>query len=84
VSSVIYNVIKFNKGFKKMKDAKTYRIKGDFAEKAEEKRIDYITKNRKDITEAEIINACIFKGLKNLKDSEIEMYLELARTKKIK
>lgn len=66
-----------------MREPKAYRIKGDFAEKAEEKRIDYITKNRKDITEAEIINAYIFKGMKEIKDSEIETYLELSRNKKI-
>ena len=66
-----------------MKEPKAYRVKGDFAEKAEKKRMEYITKNKKDITEAEIINACIFKGMTELKDSEIEMYLELSRNKKI-
>lgn len=33
--------------------------------------------------EAEIINAYIFKGMEGIKDSEIETYLELSRSKRI-
>lgn len=66
-----------------MREPKAYRIKGDFAEKAEKKRMEYIAKNQKDITEAEIINAYIFKGMEGIKDSEIEKYLELSRSKRI-
>lgn len=65
------------------KTAKAYRVKGDLAQKAHNKMIDYITRRKENISEAEIINACIYKGMKDLKDSEIKMYLELVEQNKI-
>lgn len=65
-------------------NAKAYRVKADLASKAHAKMIEYITRKKENVSEAEIINACIYKGMKDLKDSEIDMYLELVDNGKIK
>lgn len=51
---------------------KTYRIKGEIAEKAAEKMIEYITEKQKAISEAEIINIVLQKGIDEIKIDEIE------------
>lgn len=62
---------------------KTYRIKGSLVEKAKNKQLDYIIKNKETVDEAEVINALIFKGLEVVKDNDIDKYLELRKLKKI-
>lgn len=55
--------------------AKTYRIEAELAQAACEKMIAYITKNQEPVTEAQIVNASVKKGLKTLTDEEIKEYL---------
>lgn len=66
------------------KKAKTYRIKGTLVEKAQKRHIEYIIDRKEAIDEAEIINALIFNGLKNIQNSDIEKYLELRQLGEIK
>lgn len=56
--------------------AKTYRVDATLAQAAYEKMIDYIADNRKGVTEAQIINASIEKGIKDLTDEEITKFME--------
>lgn len=63
--------------------AKTYRVKSTFAERAKREMINYITKNKEGITEAEIINAALYKGFLELKDSDILKYIEAVESKRI-
>lgn len=56
--------------------AKTYRVEAELAEAACNKMIKYITDNQEPVTEAQIINACIYKGLDTLTDKEIKEYLK--------
>lgn len=58
-------------------NAKTYRIKKTLVGKIKNKHIEYIVERKEAIDEAEVVNALIFKGLENLKLSDIAKYLEL-------
>lgn len=55
---------------------KTYRVDAELAKLACEKMIEYITDNQEPVTEAQIVNASISKGLQALTDKEIKEYLE--------
>lgn len=63
--------------------SKTYRIKSDLVEKAKKKQLEYIINKKITVDEAEVINAILLKGFENLKDSDIDKYLELIEDKKI-
>ena len=63
--------------------SKTYRIKSDLVEKAKKKQLEYIINKKITVDEAEVINAILLKGIENLKDSDIDKYLELIEDKKI-
>lgn len=56
--------------------AKTYRVDAALAKAACEKMIDYIAENREAVTEAQIINASIEKGIKDLTHEEITEFLK--------
>lgn len=56
--------------------AKTYRVAPDLAKQASEKMIRYITENKVAVTEAQIINASIKKGLEDLTDAEIQEFIK--------
>lgn len=56
--------------------AKTYRVEAELAKAACEKMIEYITNNQEPVTEAQIVNVSIAKGLQTLTDEEIKEYLE--------
>lgn len=56
--------------------AKTYRVDAALAKTACEKMIDYIAENREPVTEAQIINASIEKGIKDLTHEEIAEFLK--------
>lgn len=66
-------------------ESKTYRIKSDLVKKAKKKHFEFIidTKNT-EVVEAEVINAMIFKGQEDFKNSDLIKYLELVKDKKIK
>ncbi len=53
---------------------KTYRVNKELSELAKKKMIEYITEEQEPITEAEIINAAIDKGIRELKNKEIRDY----------
>lgn len=54
---------------------KTYRVNQELAELAAEKMIKYITEEQQVITEAQIINACIEKGLEDLTHEELKKFI---------
>ena len=56
--------------------AKTYRVDAALAKAACEKMIDYLAENREAVTEAQIINASIEKGIKDLTHEEITEFLK--------
>lgn len=55
---------------------KTYRVNAELANEACEKMIEYIAENREAVTEAQIINACIEKGLKEITHREIAKFID--------
>lgn len=52
--------------------AKTYRVRAELADIAAQKMINYITEKQEAISEAEIINIAIKRGLENLTVKDIE------------
>ena len=55
---------------------KTFRIEKELADKASDKAIEYISKNKEMITESQIINASIRKGIEKLSDEDIRKHIE--------
>ena len=55
---------------------KAHKIVEAFCVKAEKEAIKFITTHKEMTTEAEIINALIFKGLRDFKDSDLMLYRE--------
>ena len=53
-------------------DTKLYRVRKALAKKAKERRIKFIQEEGDVVTEAEIINAAIEKGLKTISNDEIK------------
>ena len=56
--------------------AKTYRVEAELAKEACEKMIEYIAENREVVTEAQVINASIKKGLESLTHEDIRKYID--------
>lgn len=56
--------------------AKTYRVEAELAKNACEKMIEYIAEHREVVTEAQVINASIKKGLESLTDEDIRKYID--------
>lgn len=61
---------------KKKQKPKTYRVDADLATAACEKMIEFITEEQEPVTEAQIINASIKKGLLELTNEEIKEYIQ--------
>lgn len=55
---------------------KTYRIDGELAKSAADKAVEYITENQTLVTEAQIINVSIKKGLECLTHEEITEFIK--------
>lgn len=55
--------------------AKTYRVEAELAKAACERMIEFITEEQEPVTEAQIINASIKKGLLQLTNEEIKEYI---------
>ena len=51
---------------KKSDLSKTYRIRGEFVESIKEKSLDFIIETKERIEEADVINALIYKHLKEM------------------
>lgn len=56
--------------------AKTYRVDGELAKSACDKMIEYITVNQAPVTEAQIINVSVKKGLESLTHEEITEFID--------
>lgn len=56
--------------------AKTYRVTSELSKAACEKMIEYITEKQEAVTEAQIINASIDKGIKDLTHEDIGKFIE--------
>lgn len=67
-----------------MSGTKTYRIKGDLVNQIKRKTMDYVIDRKELAGEAEITNALILKGLETVKNEDIDRYLMLVESKKIK
>lgn len=61
---------------KKKAKAKTYRVDAELATEACERMIKFITEEQIPVTEAQIINASIRKGLPSLNNEEIKEYIK--------
>ena len=55
--------------------AKTYRVEAELAKAASDRMIEFITEEQEPVTEAQIINASIKKGLMQLTNEEIKEYI---------
>lgn len=55
--------------------AKTYRVEAELAKAACERMIEFITEEQEPVTEAQIINTSIKKGLLQLTNEEIKEYI---------
>lgn len=55
--------------------AKTYRVEAELAKAACERMIEFITEEQEPVTEAQIINTSIKKGLMQLTNEEIKEYI---------
>jgi hypothetical protein len=61
---------------KKSDLSKTYRVRGEFVESVKEKSLDFIIETKERIEEADIINALIYKHLKDLSAKDVTKYIE--------
>lgn len=57
-------------------DTKLYRVKKILGKKAKERRIKFVKEEGDIVTEAEIINAAIEKGLKTMSNEDIKKTTE--------
>ena len=60
----------------KKEKAKTYRVDAGLAKEACERMLKFITDEQTPVTEAQIINASIKKGLPSLSNEEIKDYIK--------
>lgn len=67
-----------------MKDGKTYRVKEDLVKQIKKRELGYILDKKETITEAEVVNALVLKGLETAKNEDMQRYIELSRSKKIR
>lgn len=56
--------------------SKTYRVRGEFTEKIKDLSLDFIIETKERIEEADIINALIYKHLKDLTSKDVTKYIE--------
>jgi len=61
---------------KKSDLSKTYRVRGEFVESIKEKSLDFIIETKERIEEADIINALIYKHLKDITSKDVTKYIE--------
>lgn len=61
---------------KKSDLSKTYRIRGEFVDSIKEKSLDFIIETKERIEEADIINALIYKHLKDINAKDVTKYIE--------
>lgn len=56
--------------------SKVYRVKEQFVEELEERRINMIIETRESITEADIVNATLWKHLDQVTTKDVLEYME--------
>mgnify|MGYP003583369837 CR=1 FL=1 len=61
---------------KKADLSKAYRVRGEFVESIKDKSIDMIIETKERIEEADIINALIYKHLKDITAKDVTKYIE--------
>lgn len=61
---------------KKSDLSKTYRVRGEFVESIKDKSLDFIIETKERIEEADIINALIYKNLKDITAKDVTKYIE--------
>ncbi len=61
---------------KKSDLSKTYRVRGEFVDSIKEKSLDFIIETKERIEEADIINALIYKHLKDISAKDVTKYIE--------
>ena len=61
---------------KKSDLSKTYRVRGEFVESIKDKSLDFIIETKERIEEADIINALIYKHLKDITAKDVTKYIE--------
>ena len=61
---------------KKTDLSKTYRVRGEFVESIKEKSLDFIIETKERIEEADIINALIYRHLKDITTKYVTKYIK--------
>lgn len=61
---------------KKVDLSKAYRVRGEFVELIKDKSIDLIIETKERIEEADIVNALIYKHLKEITAKDVTKYIE--------
>lgn len=61
---------------KKSDLSKTYRVRGEFTETIKDLSLDFIIETKERIEEADIINALLYKHLKDIKAKDVTKYIE--------
>ena len=61
---------------KKADLSKAYRVRGEFVESIKKKSIDFIVETKDKIEEADVINALIYKHLKDISAKDVTKYIE--------
>jgi hypothetical protein len=56
--------------------SKVYRVKEQFVDELEERRINMIIETRENITEADIVNATLWKHLDTITTKDVIEYME--------
>lgn len=56
--------------------SKVYRVKEQFVDELEERRINMIIETRENITEADIVNATLWKHLEGITTKDVIEYME--------
>jgi len=61
---------------KKIDLSKAYRVRGEFVEDIKKKSIDFIVETKERIEEADVINALIYKHLKEITAKDVTKYID--------
>lgn len=61
---------------KKSDLSKTYRVRGEFVETIKDKSLDFIIETKERVEEADIINALLYKYLKEITAKDVTKYIE--------
>ncbi|ENU59775.1 MULTISPECIES: hypothetical protein [Acinetobacter] len=61
---------------KKVDLSKAYRVRGEFVEDIKKKSIDFIVETKERIEEADVINALIYKHLKEITAKDVTKYID--------